>query len=91
MDIQREFIFIYAESKKEQDVKLTILTLRKVWVIKFHRFVQNSVGVVLLVRGESNNGRVANPFTFSPNAFISKVNLSVKYSSTVRTGTNGNK
>lgn len=70
---------------------LTLLTLSKVCVIKFHRFVQNSVGVVLLVRGESNNGRVANPFTFSPNAFISKVSLSDKYSSTVRTGTNTNK
>ena len=43
------------------------------------------------MRGESNNGRVANPFTFSPNAFISKVSLSDKYSSTVRTGTNTDK
>lgn len=53
------------------------------WVIIFQRFVQNSVGVVLLVRGESNNDGVANPFIFSPNELISKLNFSAKYSSTV--------
>lgn len=68
---------LYSINVKKQ-LYYKIPTWRKVWVIMFQRFVQNSVGVVLLVRGESNNGGVAYPFIFSPNELISKLNFNAK-------------